>query len=252
MVAEHDDLAAYFDQWYADMGVASAADAIQQRHLGLPPELLSTSLLSWDAVGEVEQILALPAGGTLVDLACGRGGYGLELAARAGARVIGIDFAPTALDAARSLAAARSVPADFRVGDLVATGLPDAVADGVIVVDAIQFPTDPPAAYREIRRILVPGCRVVLTGWEAVARADERVPERIRNTDLAGGLAEAGFAEVAVVERTDWREVERAMWTEAAALDPGDDPALKSFHDEGVRAVETFDLLRRVLATAIA
>ena len=36
----------------------------------------------------------------------------------------------------------------------------------------------------------------------------------------------------------------------AAALDPGDDPALLSFHDEGVRSLETFTLLRRVLATA--
>lgn len=42
------------------------------------------------------------------------------------------------------------------------------------------------------------------------------------------------------------------MWQEAAALDPGDDPALRSLHDEGVRSLETFDLLRRVLATASA
>ena len=40
------------------------------------------------------------------------------------------------------------------------------------------------------------------------------------------------------------------MWAEAVALDPGDDPALRSFHDEGVRSVETFDLFRRVMATA--
>ena len=42
------------------------------------------------------------------------------------------------------------------------------------------------------------------------------------------------------------------MWEEAAALDPGDDPALKSFHDEGVRSLATFPLLRRVMATATA
>ena len=27
------------------------------------------------------------------------------------------------------------------------------------------------------------------------------------------------------------------MWQEAVALDPGDDPALRSFHDEGVRSL---------------
>jgi hypothetical protein len=42
------------------------------------------------------------------------------------------------------------------------------------------------------------------------------------------------------------------MWEEAAALDPGQDPALRSFHDEGVRSLPTFDLVRRVIATATA
>ena len=42
------------------------------------------------------------------------------------------------------------------------------------------------------------------------------------------------------------------MWEEAAAFDPGSDPALRSFHDEGVRVLETFDLVRRVIATATA
>jgi hypothetical protein len=42
------------------------------------------------------------------------------------------------------------------------------------------------------------------------------------------------------------------MWQEAAALDPGDDPALQSFHDEGMRSLEILDLTRRVIATATA
>jgi hypothetical protein len=42
------------------------------------------------------------------------------------------------------------------------------------------------------------------------------------------------------------------MWTEAAALDPGGDAALRSFHDEAVRVLPTQDLIRRVLATATA
>ncbi len=42
------------------------------------------------------------------------------------------------------------------------------------------------------------------------------------------------------------------MWQAAAALDPGDDPALQSFHDEGMRSLEILDLTRRVIATATA
>ncbi len=42
------------------------------------------------------------------------------------------------------------------------------------------------------------------------------------------------------------------MWEEAAALDPGDDPALQSFADEGRRVLDGFDRVRRVFATATA
>lgn len=37
---------------------------------------------------------------------------------------------------------------------------------------------------------------------------------------------------------------------EAAALDPGDDPALRSLHAEGVKSLQRTALLRRVLAVA--
>ena len=250
MVAEHEEMAAYFDKWYSDMADTSVKDEIQQRH-SLPPELLSTSLLTWRGISEVAEALALEPGELLVDLACGHGGYGLELASRGQAQVVGIDFAPSALEAARALAAAGGIEADYRVGDLVATGLADGVADAVVVVDAIQFPADPEFAYMEIARILRPGGRVVLTCWEAVDRDDPAVPERLRRVDLRGGLEGAGFVDVEVRERAEWREAERAMWTEAAVLDPGDDPALLSFHDEGVRVLPTFDRARRVMATAV-
>ena len=78
------------------------------------------------------------------------------------------------------------------------------------------------------------------------------LPDRLRKVDLRGGLTGAGFADVDVRERPVWRAAERAMWEEAAALDPVDDPALRSFHDEGVRSLQIFDRVRRVLATATA
>jgi SAM-dependent methyltransferase len=252
VIEEHGELAAYFEKWYADMTGARVKDEIQQRHLGLPPELLSTSLLTWQGIAEVAESLELAPGELLVDLACGRGGYGLELASRAQARVLGIDFAPSALEAARALAATRGIDAGYRLGDLVATGLAAGGADAVVVIDAIQFPADPAAAYREIARILRPGGRVVLTCWEAVDPDDQAMPERLRRVDVRGGLEEAGFVDIQVRARPEWRVAERAMWSEAAALDPGDDPALSSFHEEGVRVLTKFDDARRVMATARA
>ncbi len=245
-------LADYFDAWYADMTAAPVKDQIQQRHLGLPPHLLSTSLLGWDGIAEVTEALRLSAGETLLDLACGRGGYGLEIAARTGARLVGVDFSAEALRQAREHAARLGRQADFRLGDLAGTGLDPGSVDAVLCVDAIQFAAEPDAAYRELRRVLVPGGRAVLTCWEARDPGDNRVPERLRRVDLRAGLTGAGFADVEVRERPVWRESERAMWEEAAALDPGDDLALRSFHDEGVRSLVTFGLVGRVMATATA
>ena len=252
MEPEPSSLAEYFDGWYADMTGSPAKDEIQQRHLGLPPHLLSTSLLGWDGIAETVEGLRLSPGGTLVDLACGRGGYGLEIAGRTGTRLVGVDFSAEAVRQARENAQRLGATAEFRVGDLAATGLGTGSADAVLCVDAIHFAPQPDAVYREIHRVLTSGGRAVLTCWEPLDRDDERVPERLRRTDLGAGLTAAGFSSVEVRDPPGWRAREDAMWKEAAALDPGDDPALRSFHQEGVRSRELFGLVRRVMATATA
>jgi SAM-dependent methyltransferase len=257
MEGSRPERAQYFDDWYAAMPEAPVKDEIQQRHLGLPPHLLSTSLLTWAGIAEVTGALRLPPGGTLLDLACGRGGYGLEIAARTGARLVGVDFSAVAVRQARQQAARQRArrldrPAGYAVADLAATGLGPGAADAVLCVDAIQFAPEPGAAYRELRRVLAPAGRVVLTCWEPVDPGDNRVPDRLRRVSLGRGLAAAGFRGIEVTERPAWRAAERSMWEEAAALDPGDDPALQSFHAEGLRSLDTFTLLRRVMATAAA
>ena len=72
--------ATYFDRWYADLAGSPTRDAIVARTLGLPPELQSTRLLSWQGIVEFTEALRVAPDGLLVDLACGRGGYGIEIA----------------------------------------------------------------------------------------------------------------------------------------------------------------------------
>jgi SAM-dependent methyltransferase len=244
--------AEYFDDWYAGKAATPTAAEITNRLLGLPADL-SAGVVPADALPELLAGLRLRPGDTLLDLACGRAGYGLTVAQATGAALVGVDFSARALAEAREQAARLGVTgATFHVGELTASGLPDASADAVLCTDSIQFPDHPADAYREIRRVLKPGGRVVLTCWEPVTPGDERLSPRLRHVDLAAGLGDAGFTGIIVDDRPAWRDRERALWEAAAAIDPGDDPGLQSFHDEGVRSLDHFDLIHRVLATATA
>jgi SAM-dependent methyltransferase len=244
--------AAYFDQWYADQAATPVVAEIMSRHMGFPRDLRA-GVVAAEAIVEMARELRLGPGDTLLDLACGRGAYGLLVARDAGARVIGVDFSVQAVrEASEQAARLWADEAEFGVGDLADCGLPDASVEAVLCTDAIQFAGDPAAAYAEIRRVLRPGARVVLTSWEPVDRDDERLSPRMRAVDLATGLAGAGFTDIEVRERPSWRDRERALWEEAATIHPGDDPALTSFRDEAIRSLDLVDAIRRVMAVATA
>ena len=124
------------------------------------------------------QALDLSPGQALVDLGCGRGGPGLWLAREAGAWLTGVDFSPVAVSQAAHRAALFGLAgrARFVVGDLARTGLPDDSADAAVSVDAFHFAADPAAAAREVLRVLRPGRRLVLTGWQPKVPGDPRLP----------------------------------------------------------------------------
>jgi SAM-dependent methyltransferase len=247
--------AEYFDQWYAGLLASPARNAIVARTLGLPPGMLSTGTLTWPGVAEVTEALRLRPGGLLVDAACGFGSYGVEVARRSDARLVGVDFSRVALEQAR-VGGAAFLPigrAEFRTGALTATGLPDGVADGLMCLDSVQFADPPLAGLREFRRVLSAGGRLVLTSWEAVEASDERVPARIRAMNLERDLPAAGFTDVRVQDRPDWREAELGMWQELMAAPAADDDAgLRSMRTEGEWSLANWDVLHRVFATATA
>jgi SAM-dependent methyltransferase len=103
----------------------------------------------------------------VLDLGCGTGNAAL-LAARAGARVIGVDPATRLLDVARSRAAAAGLDVDFRPGEAAALPLPDRSLDAVVSVFGIVFAADAHAAAAEVARVLRPGGRLLLAAWTPV------------------------------------------------------------------------------------
>lgn len=197
-----------FDRWYAQMGRSGLRDQIARRALGLPADMDASGLLPWAGVTEVAAALNLAPGQLLVDLGCGRGGYGLEIARQTGARLVGLDFSPVAITTAISRAASVDIagPAAFCVGDITAIGVGTGGADAVVCIETIMFGDAHLDALRECRRILVAGGRLVLTSWEATNLADERLPRWARRIDLSRDLTQAGFEHVDVASKPAWRQ----------------------------------------------
>ena len=65
----------YYNRWYADVIRSPTRDGIVQRALGLPDHLRPAGVIGWEALAEVVGLLDVRVGDTVLDLACGRGGY---------------------------------------------------------------------------------------------------------------------------------------------------------------------------------
>jgi SAM-dependent methyltransferase len=131
----------------------------------------------------VEQAGIAP-GDDVVDIACGTGNAAL-LAARRGARVVGVDGAPRLLEVAREQARADGVVLDFREGDLLALPIDDGAADVALSVFGVIFAEEPVPALREVARILRPDGRALITAWipagpiDAMLAAMRRIVGRV-------------------------------------------------------------------------
>jgi SAM-dependent methyltransferase len=122
-----------------------------------------------DVIADVHQAVAqalLPAEGERwLDLACGTGRVA-ELAAGAGAEVVGIDLAPALIETARARARERSLEIDYRVGDVERLdGVDDAAFDAVSSSFGIMFAPDHAAAAEQLARVTRPGGRIALANW---------------------------------------------------------------------------------------
>jgi SAM-dependent methyltransferase len=108
--------------------------------------------------------LALEPGERVVDVGCGTGNVALR-AARAGARVTGVDVAPGMLERAAEAARALGVDLDLREGDADDLPLPDGCCDAVGSNFGSMFAPLHDEAVAEMLRVLRPGGRFAMTAW---------------------------------------------------------------------------------------
>jgi SAM-dependent methyltransferase len=102
-----------------------------------PEEAWPRSFITRSELRRMARELSVGPGQTFVDLGCGWGGPGLWVAGETKATIVGIDLSPASVARARERAAELGLTdhARFEVGDLTATGLPEASVDGAISVE---------------------------------------------------------------------------------------------------------------------
>jgi SAM-dependent methyltransferase len=159
-------------------------------------------LTARELVPAAEQLVRatdLRPGEQVLDLGCGTGTVAL-LAARAGARVVGVDPTPRLLDVARAAATAAGLTIDFRAG--AAPGIPveDTSQDAVLSNFALIFSPDPAAAVADVVRVLRPGGRAVFDAWIPGGAIDAMISASMR------ALAEVVGRPVQPPGRVSWHD----------------------------------------------
>jgi ubiquinone/menaquinone biosynthesis C-methylase UbiE len=108
--------------------------------------------------------LALGRGESVLDVACGTGNLAIA-AARAGARVTGIDIAPNLIAEARLEARTAGHVIAFEVGDAESLPYVDDQFDTTVTMFGAMFAYRPARAAAELLRVTRPGGRVAMANW---------------------------------------------------------------------------------------
>jgi SAM-dependent methyltransferase len=224
-----------------------------------PEEFGHISFVTLAQLRRMAAELRIGPGDTFVDLGCGRGGPALWMARETGARLVGVDFSPVAVEQAgkRAVALKLGEQARFVVGSFAETGLEGASARGAMSEDALQYAPDKRAAFGEAARILSPGGRLVFTAFELE-------PARVAGLPVFGVdpvddyrpvLEEAGFTVEAYEEAPGWPEP--VTTTYSSLLGAADDlrremgeVAAAAFFTELSLTLEQRPYRRRVLVVA--
>jgi demethylmenaquinone methyltransferase/2-methoxy-6-polyprenyl-1,4-benzoquinol methylase len=114
----------------------------------------------------VIRLSGMQPGDDVLDLCCGTGDLALALA-RAGGRVVGLDFSEPMLAVARARAAreaqrGRSVPIQWVQGDAMDTPFPDGAFQVITIAYGLRNLASCERGVREFHRLLRPGGRVVV------------------------------------------------------------------------------------------
>jgi len=170
--------------------------------------------------GNPQAIAALKPGETVLDLGSGAGFDAFLAAGQVGAsgNVIGVDMTPDMVSRARANAANGGyVNVDFRLGEIEHLPVADATVDVIISNCVINLSPDKAQVFRDAFRVLKPGGRLAISDivisaplppdmQRDVALYTACVAGAASVDELAGMLAETGFADIRIAPRDASRE----------------------------------------------
>jgi SAM-dependent methyltransferase len=124
-----------------------------------------TAMFTTPVAGQLVKFAAIASGENVLDVGTGTGVVAIT-AARAGARVTGLDLTPELLDQARENARIAQVEQIvWTEGDAETLPYPDASFDVVMSQFGHMFAPRPEIAVAEMRRVLKPGGRIAFATW---------------------------------------------------------------------------------------
>ncbi|MCF2530496.1 class I SAM-dependent methyltransferase [Yinghuangia soli] len=148
-------------------------------------------------VAAAVEAAGLARGSAVLDLACGTGFVARAAAAAVGpdGHVAGVDVNPGMLAVAAGFAGAGPDAAEVRWQQAAAEKLPyeDDEFDAVVAQQGAQFFADLEAALGEVKRVLRPGGRVVLTVWATLDRSPFFLAQRLAIEAVAGSVVAESF-----------------------------------------------------------
>ena len=138
-----------------------------------PDELYERFLVPAKFIPWAEELVGLcnpRPGQSVLDVACGTGTVTRLIPPYVGATgaVAGLDFNSGRLEVARSLPSPSDLVIQWKEGDACALPYGDAMFDVAFCQQGLQFFPDKLEALREMRRVLVPGGKMVLGVWRSV------------------------------------------------------------------------------------